>query len=77
LTGKVKHSNDSALIALHLYETAKDDMLGFLSNSSHLQRLKNLGIEEDIKYCLKEDLYDVVPQFVEGKLVPVLVTVEK
>ncbi|MDB5255633.1 MAG: 2-phosphosulfolactate phosphatase [Chitinophagaceae bacterium] len=77
LEGKVKHSNDSALIALHLYEKAKGDMLGFLGNSSHLQRLKNLGIEEDIKYCLKEDLYDVVPQFIDGKLLPVLLTVEK
>jgi 2-phosphosulfolactate phosphatase len=54
-------ANDATLAALHLYRLAQTDMLGFLSNSSHVQRLKNLDIIKDIAFCLQEDQYDVVP----------------
>jgi 2-phosphosulfolactate phosphatase len=52
---------DSPLIALHLYETGKHDMVEFLKDSSHVRRLKNLNIQEDIAFCLTESLYDVIP----------------
>lgn len=53
--------NDATLAAVHLYNTAKDDMVQFLANSSHVQRLKNLHILKDIAFCLQQDVYDVVP----------------
>lgn len=52
---------DSAIIAHSLYKAAKDDMLGFISTCSHVQRLKRLGIEKDIAFCLTMDEYDVIP----------------
>lgn len=52
---------DSAIMSLRLYKQAKDDLLGYLANSSHIRRLQNLGIHKDIAYCLQKDLYDVVP----------------
>ena len=54
-------ANDAALAAMHLYRLAQADMPAFLSESSHVQRLKNLDIVKDIAFCLQEDLYDVVP----------------
>lgn len=53
--------NDATLAAWHLYETAKNDVEGFLSQSSHVQRLQHLDIFKDITYCLQLDVYDVVP----------------
>jgi len=52
---------DSALMAERLYKQAKNDMLSFVSNSSHVRRLQRLGIHKDISYALQTDLYDVVP----------------
>lgn len=53
--------NDATLAAAHLYETAKNDWYGFLSQSSHVQRLQKLDLAKDIAYCLQPDIYDVVP----------------
>lgn len=58
---QVKIDDDSALMAMHVYNQAKADMVEFLKPASHIQRLKKLGIQEDIRYCLTEDTYNVVP----------------
>ncbi len=54
-------AEDSALMAMRTYQQAKNDLLGYVSNSSHVRRLQRLGIQKDISYCLQRDLYDVVP----------------
>jgi len=56
-----KPANDATLAAQHLYRLAQNDMLTFLSASSHVQRLKNLNIVRDVAFCLQEDVYEVVP----------------
>ncbi|MDB5264332.1 MAG: 2-phosphosulfolactate phosphatase [Adhaeribacter sp.] len=63
-------ANDSTLAAQHLYRLAKPDVMGFLANSSHVKRLQNLNITDDIIYCLQEDVYDVVPVLAGDCLVP-------
>lgn len=62
-------SNDSALLAQSLYQKNQSDLLGFVSLCSHVQRLKNLGIQKDIEFCLQKDVYEVVPILQNGKLV--------
>jgi 2-phosphosulfolactate phosphatase len=52
---------DAALMALRQYQLAKNDLLGFVANSSHVKRLQRLGIQKDIAFCLQQDLYDIVP----------------
>lgn len=54
-------AEDSAIMAMRAYQQGKDDMLGYLANSSHIRRLQRLGINKDISFCLQRDLYDVVP----------------
>ncbi|HVD97462.1 MAG TPA: 2-phosphosulfolactate phosphatase [Cytophagaceae bacterium] len=61
--------NDSAIAAVALYRMAKDDMMGFLKNSSHAKRLKGLSIIKDIDFCLQRDVYDIIPVLKDGELV--------
>ncbi len=69
LTAKFTRACDSTLTAISLYDAAKNDMLAFLENSSHVQRLKGLGIEKDIAFCLQNDLFNVVPMLKNDELV--------
>ena len=59
---------DAPLAASHLYRSASENMLAFLKNSSHVQRLARLGIEKDIGFCLTLDEYDVLPVLRDGAL---------
>jgi len=54
---------DSSIASMELYKLAKDNMLDFLKNSSHRQRLAHLGIEKDIDYCLQADSGNKIPIF--------------
>lgn len=68
LRGFVSPECDSALAAQHLYNTGKNDMVGFLADSSHVRRLARLGIEKDIRFCLTPDQYDILPILRDGEL---------
>ncbi|MEO6252818.1 MAG: 2-phosphosulfolactate phosphatase [Ferruginibacter sp.] len=61
---------DSSQIALSMYHEAKADMFQFMrsKNASHYQRLAGYGLEEDIKYCLTEDIANTTVIYEEGKL---------
>jgi 2-phosphosulfolactate phosphatase len=60
---------DAPLAAQHLYNLAKNDMVDFLKNSSHVKRLQRLNIQKDIEFCLTPDQYTVVPRLVGGELI--------
>lgn len=68
-TGKFQSDEDSSIAAKYLYLSAKDNYFGFLKSSSHRRRLKNLNLNEDIKYCLTPNQHDVIPILRNGKLV--------
>jgi len=60
---------DSTIAAGYLYERASDDLYGFLEYSSHRKRLKNLHLEDDIRYCLSTDIMQTIPVYQDGGLV--------
>lgn len=69
-----KHFNincDSSRMAEAMYDKGKKDLFGFMkkNNASHFQRLMNLGLEQDIRYCLTNDEANVLPSYSEGKLI--------
>jgi 2-phosphosulfolactate phosphatase len=68
-TGKFTSDEDSSIAAKYLYLSAKDNYLGYLKSSSHRRRLKNLNLNEDIKYCLTPNQTTVIPILRNGKLV--------
>lgn len=70
-TGNYTSDEDSSIAAKYLYLSAKDNYLGYLKSSSHRRRLKNLNLNEDIKYCLTPNQTDVIPILKNGKLVKI------
>jgi len=52
---------DSTIIARNVYNASKENKFEYLKNSSHFKRLSKMGIEKDIKYCMNEDVFDVLP----------------
>ena len=68
-TGNYTSVEDSSIAAKYLYQSAKDNYFGYLKSSSHRRRLKNLNLNEDIKYCLTPNQTNVIPILKNGKLV--------
>jgi 2-phosphosulfolactate phosphatase len=68
-TGNFTSIEDSSISAKYLFQSAKDNNFGFLKSSSHRRRLKNLNLNEDIKYCLTPNQTSVIPILRDGKLV--------
>ena len=61
--------SDSANGSRMIYIRAKDDMFRFLGVSQHRKRLAHLNIEIDVKYCLQENITNVIPVLKGDKLV--------
>jgi 2-phosphosulfolactate phosphatase len=66
--GNYETECDSTIAATHLYQLAMHDMYHFLDNSSHRKRLKSLNLEKDIKYCLSQDVTEVIP-IIDGSFI--------
>ncbi len=65
-TGDFQSEEDSTIAAKYLYLSARDNYLGYLKASSHRRRLRDLNLNEDIKYCLTPNQVDVVPIYRNG-----------
>ena len=61
--------DDSSIAANDLYLISKDDLQAYTAKTSHSERLKKLGIEEDIKFCLNINIAESIPVLVDNKLV--------
>lgn len=61
--------DDSSTAAEDLYILAKDNLQAYTAKTSHSERLKKLGIEEDIKFCLNVNTVKSIPVLVDGRLV--------
>ena len=61
--------DDPAIAANDLYQLAKDDLPAYLAKTSHSERLKKLGIEKDIAFCLNIDITSSIPVLQGEKLV--------
>jgi 2-phosphosulfolactate phosphatase len=54
-------SDDAAIAANDLYNLAKNNLDQYLKKTSHSERLKQLGIEADIAFCLQVDVATAIP----------------
>lgn len=61
--------DDPAIAANDLYQLGKDDITVYLKKTSHSERLKQLGIEEDIAFCLNTDTTTAIPVLQDDRLV--------
>lgn len=53
--------DDPAIAAGDLFQLARHDLNQYLKKTSHSERLKKLGIEKDIEFCLQVDLTTAIP----------------
>lgn len=61
--------DDAAIAANDLFQAGKSDINQYLKKTSHSERLKKLGIEKDIEFCLQVDLTRAIPVLEGDKLV--------
>jgi 2-phosphosulfolactate phosphatase len=61
--------DDAAIAANDLYQIGKHDINAYLKKTSHSERLKKLGIEKDIEFCLQVDLTTAIPVLKDERLV--------
>lgn len=57
--------SDIAVTAQHIYCNHKD-ITSYLQHARHFNVLKELGLEEDLKYCCSKDITDIVPIYKNG-----------
>ncbi len=61
---------DSSLMAATMYTSQKNDIIEFAPKLTHYHRLvERFGLIEDIKFCLTNDVANVLPLYIEGKLI--------
>jgi len=62
---------DASKMAETLYGVANEDMYEFMKerNASHYQRLTGFGLERDIRHCLTPDLANILPYYINERLV--------
>ncbi len=61
--------DDASIAADDLYHQAKNDLVAYTAKTSHSERLKKLGIEEDIKFCLNVNITKSIPVLINDRLV--------
>ena len=61
---------DSSLTALHMYRAHKNDLYAFAPQLTHYHRLVDrFGLIEDIRFCLTNDIANVLPLYKDGILI--------
>lgn len=61
---------DSSLMAETMYAKNKKDLLKYAPKLTHYHRLvERFGLIEDIRFCLTNDVANVLPFYMDGKLV--------
>ena len=64
-----KVADDATRAAIYLWNRAKMDVAGFLSDANHVQRFQSMHAESDLDVCLKIDTSKKVVYYVGGELV--------
>jgi 2-phosphosulfolactate phosphatase len=71
--GKFKFISDSALHAILIYEQAKANIFNFIMDYSVRFKENVSKLDQDIRYCVKENVADVLPILLDGKIVNKLI----
>lgn len=53
--------SDSVYIASLMWNEAQKDLLGYIKQSEHYERLRVKGLEKDIEYCLSLNALNILP----------------
>ncbi len=61
-------TGDPAILADKLFLQSEGKLSSFLEESSHIRRLRNLNLQEDINFCLALDKFKCIPEMVNGEI---------
>ena len=67
-SGTFKTECDSTNAALNLWSIAKVDLPDYIDKAEHSERLRKLGLNEEIPYSLSLDESNIIPVWKEGKI---------
>jgi len=59
---------DAAIAARAMYRDCRAGLTARASQGAHARHLAAIGYADDIEYCLRHDLYDLVPEFRDGEI---------
>lgn len=60
---------DATRSSTHLYRQAKNDLYGFIQDSSHFLRLSKFGLQYDMEYCCQVNKHNVLVKLQGNELV--------
>jgi 2-phosphosulfolactate phosphatase len=66
LASGLHKTGDASMAMAFLYDQSQKNIVKFLRNSSHAERLAAMGLKKDIKYCFQLDQTTIIP-VLEGK----------
>lgn len=67
--GRFYSKCDSAIASYELWKLAAPNPLSFIDKAAHRHRLKKMGLDEVIPFCLRQDVTEKVPRYQSGRLV--------
>lgn len=59
--------SDIAVTANYMYKS-NEDLSIVLKMAKHYNRIIELGLKDDLEYCSKRDIIEIVPEYLEGKI---------
>lgn len=74
LKDDVRKLDDSAIAANDLFQIGRNDLAAYLKKTSHGERLKQLGIEADIAFCMQVDIAKSIPVLQGNELVKLTIS---
>lgn len=71
-SGKFENKNDSTHSAIAVWNSAKDDLQGYMEKASHIHRLRKHGMDDVFDYTFQLDTCNVVPGLEQKKIINVI-----
>jgi len=70
LSTKKVELSDAALAALLAFQQARGSLSAIVQRGSHAQYLESIGFKEDVRFCSRMNVFQVVPVLEGEKIVP-------
>ena len=71
-SGKFENKNDSTHSAIAVWNSAKDDLQGYMEDASHIHRLRKHKMDDVLDYTFQLDTCNVVPGLEQKKIINVM-----
>ena len=62
------HTDDLGMAVLNIWHKHTGSLEELLQSCKHVNYLKDHGFEKDVEYCLQLNQFDLVPEFLEGRI---------